>query len=73
MIGSFDFILPTKIRYGVGMLKVLGEELKLLKANKIMVITDKGLVNAGMVEKVTKILEAENMDFIIYDGIGPNP
>jgi len=73
MIGSFEFILPTKIRYGAGMLKTLGEELKNLRARKIMVITDKGLVNAGMVEKVITIINDENMDYIIYDEIEANP
>jgi len=73
MIGSFEFILPTKIRYGAGILKTLGEELKNLKARKVMVITDKGLVNAGMVEKVITIINDENMDYIIYDEIEANP
>lgn len=73
MIGSFEFILPTKIRYGAGMLKTLGEELKNLRARRIMVITDKGLVNAGMVEKVITIINDENMDYIIYDEIEANP
>ncbi|MEW9122982.1 MAG: iron-containing alcohol dehydrogenase [Thermotaleaceae bacterium] len=73
MIASFDFILPTKIRYGVGIIKVLGEELALLKAKKIMIITDKGLVNVGMVKRITDIIEKEGMNFIIYDEIEPNP
>jgi len=73
MISSFEFILPTKIRYGAGMLKTLGEELRNLKAGRIMVITDKGLVNAGMVEKVVNIIKKENMDYIIYDEIEANP
>lgn len=36
-------------------------------------ITDKGLVNAGMVEKVITIINDENMDYIIYDEIEANP
>ena len=73
MINSFDFILPTKIRYGAGILKVLGEELKLLEAKKVMIVTDKGLVNAGMVKRITEIIEGEGMTFTIYDEIEPNP
>lgn len=73
MIDSFEFILPTKIRYGAGILKALGEELRDLKARKIMVITDKGLVNAGMLDKVTKIINEESMDYVIYDEIEANP
>lgn len=73
MIGSFDFLLPTKIRYGAGMLSVLGEELRALNAKKIMVITDKGLVGTGMVQKVTDLIQAEGIPFILYDEIEGNP
>jgi len=73
MINNFDFILPTKIRYGIGMVTVLGEELKLLKAKKIMIITDKGLVKAGLVKKITDLIKAEGLSFIIYDEIEANP
>ncbi|MDD2481312.1 MAG: iron-containing alcohol dehydrogenase, partial [Lutispora sp.] len=73
MINSFEFILPTKIRYGAGIIKVLVEELRLLEAKKVMIITDKGLVNAGMVKKIAEIIEGEGMNFIVYDEIEPNP
>lgn len=73
MISPFEFLLPTKIRYGVGILKVLGEELRSLKAKKIMIITDKGLVKAGMVKKIVKIIEGEGLNYIIYDEIEANP
>ena len=73
MINFFDFVLPTKIRYGAGLLKVLGEELRFLQAKKVMIITDKGLVKAGMVKMITELIEAEGIAFIIYDEIEANP
>lgn len=73
MIQSFDFLLPTKIRYGAGTLQVLGEELGLLNAKKVMVITDKGLVRTGMVEKLTGLIKNEDISFILYDEIEANP
>jgi alcohol dehydrogenase len=73
MINSFDFILPTKIRYGRGMVQVLGEELRLLQAKKVMLVTDKGLVKAGMVNKITDLIKAAGIPFIIYDEIEANP
>lgn len=73
MISAFDFILPTKIRYGVGMVKVLGEELRSLKAKKVMIITDKGLVRAGLIRRVADLVQAEGILFIIYDDIEANP
>jgi alcohol dehydrogenase len=73
MINNFDFILPTKIRYGIGMVTVLGEELRLLKTKKVMIITDRGLVHAGMVHKITDLVKAEGLRYIIYDDIEANP
>ena len=52
MIDNFDFILPTKICYGRGRLEVLGEELRRLQAANVMVITDPGLVRAGLVDRI---------------------
>ena len=73
MINNFDFILPAKIRYGKGMVKVLGEELRLLKTKKVMIITDKGLVRAGLVNRITDLIQAEGLSFITYDEIEANP
>lgn len=73
MINNFDFILPAKIRYGKGMVKVLGEELRLLKTKKVMIITDKGLVKAGLVNRITDLIQAEGLSFITYDEIEANP
>ncbi len=73
MINSFEFVLPTKIIYGAGKVQVLGEELKALKAKKLMLITDKGLIKSGLMDKVTNIIDSVNIDYIIYDKIEANP
>jgi alcohol dehydrogenase len=73
MIHSFDFLLPTKIRYGAGTIHGLGEELRALNAKNIMVITDKGLVKSGMVKKLTDLIKMEGIHFIVYDEIEANP
>jgi len=71
MITPFNFILPTKIIYGVGMLKVLPEELKKMKAKKIMVVTDSKLVALKLTDKLEEWLEG--YDYIIFDEIEQNP
>ncbi|KUO58618.1 MAG: alcohol dehydrogenase [Gracilibacter sp. BRH_c7a] len=73
MIKPFDFALPTNIKYGVGIVKTLGEELRLLAAQKVMIITDKGLVNAGLVKKITEEIERAGISYIVYDEIEANP
>ncbi|MBN2287512.1 MAG: iron-containing alcohol dehydrogenase [Tissierellales bacterium] len=71
MITPFNFTLPTKIIYGVGMLKVLPEELKKMKAKKIMVVTDSKLVALKLTDKLEEWLEG--FDYIIFDEIEQNP
>ncbi|NPV89322.1 MAG: iron-containing alcohol dehydrogenase [Firmicutes bacterium] len=73
MINSFDFLLPTKIRYGTGIIQVLGEELKLLNAKNVMVITDKVLAKTEMAERLAGLIQKEGIRFIMYDGIEANP
>ena len=73
MISPFEFLLPTKIRYGAGGIQVLGEELRTLNAMKIMVITDKGLSNSSIMNTLTALLRQEGFTFLIYDEIEANP
>lgn len=73
MISPFEFLLPTKIRYGAGGIQVLGEELRTLNAMKIMVITDKGLSNSSIMNTLTALLRQEGFAFLIYDEIEANP
>ncbi len=73
MIGNFDFVLPTKIKYGAGSLKLLGDELKELDARKIMIITDKGIMKTGLMGRLTDLLNDEGLEYIVFDDIEPNP
>ena len=73
MIPSFEFLLPTKIRYGAGALQTLGEELKALSAKNIMIITDKGLSKTEMLQRVTELIQSEGIPFLVYDEIEANP
>ena len=38
-----------------------------------MLVTDKGLVNAGLVDEAVKALEAGNVDYVLFDGVEANP
>jgi len=69
----FSFTLPTKIVYGPGCIVSLIDELQLNNGNKPVVITDKGVKNAGILVKITSLLEQNNISFIVYDGVEPNP
>ncbi|OTO52210.1 lactaldehyde reductase [Enterococcus faecium] len=41
--------------------------------SKAAVITDKGLIEHGIATKVTELLDNAAIDYVLYDGIVPNP
>ncbi|MBQ1281619.1 MAG: iron-containing alcohol dehydrogenase [Oscillospiraceae bacterium] len=69
----FFFELPTKIEYGPGCLKTLPAHLKKLGGTRPIVVTDKGIVKAGLLEKVTALLAAAEIPCTVYDGVEANP
>jgi len=69
----FSFTLPTKIVYGPKCIPSLIDELKLNNGSKPIIITDKGVKNAGILDKITSLLEQNNIYYIVYDGVEPNP
>lgn len=69
----FSFTLPTKIVYGPGCISSLIDELHLNNGNRPIIVTDKGVRNAGILDKITFLLERNNTDYIVYDGVEPNP
>lgn len=71
--GCFDFMLPTTVKFGRGRINEIGSIITAYKAKKVMIITDKGIINAGLVDPVRKSLEDEKIDIVIFDEVEPNP
>jgi alcohol dehydrogenase class IV len=66
----FDFRSPTRILHGPGSRAQLAD---LLVGEKALVVTDRGLVQAGVVQQVTEVLERAGIDYVLFDGALPNP
>lgn len=73
MIWDFSFNLPTRIEFGNGKVSILGDCIRDLNGGKVLIVTDKGLIKVGVVDKILKVLEKENIEFVIYDDVKPNP
>ncbi|MGD9567116.1 MAG: iron-containing alcohol dehydrogenase [Sedimentibacter sp.] len=69
----FSFTLPTKIVYGPGCITSLTNELISNGGKQPIIITDKGVRNAGILDKITDILKQSDINYIVYDGVEPNP
>ena len=70
---SFEFVLPTHIKFGEGVSQNIANEVQALGHKKPMVVTDKGLIAAGIVGRITDCLEEAGISYCMFDEIEPNP
>jgi alcohol dehydrogenase class IV len=68
-----EFYTPKKILSGVDCVNQLGDEVKTLNAKRPLVVTDKGVVDAGLFECVSGILKQSSIDFVVFDRLEANP
>lgn len=67
------YYVPSINIMGAGCLQELGPTISDLGFKKALVVTDKFLVSCGIAEKVTNVLKEQNIEFVIYDEVLPNP
>lgn len=74
-IKQFSFQMPTEIRFGVNSVSEIGDVLKEMDGRKnIFVVTDKGLIKAGIVDCVlAAIKNAGYTKITVFDETEPNP
>lgn len=70
---KYAFELPTRTEFGEGVINTVGDEAKAMGATKIMLVSDKGVIAAGLTEPVEKSLKSVGIPYVIYDQIVPNP
>ena len=69
----YGFYIPSVTLIGVGAATKIAVELKQRNAKKPLLVTDKGIVGAGIARQITDILDEAKMDYVMYDGTIPNP
>ncbi|MBQ6468892.1 MAG: iron-containing alcohol dehydrogenase [Lachnospiraceae bacterium] len=69
----FSFVLPTEIVYGPGALSRLPEELKRLGCERPAIITDAGILKAGIADRVKTLAEEAGFACVMYSGVEANP
>jgi alcohol dehydrogenase class IV len=70
---SFTFHLGTKIVFGKDSARLAGEELSSRGYKRTLIVTDKGIVNAGLLNGILESLATRNIDYVIFDEVPPNP
>ncbi len=67
------FFIPSVTLIGAGAAKSIPQRISLLNAKKPLIVTDKGIVQTGILKQVTDIFDAAGMDYAIFDETIPNP
>jgi alcohol dehydrogenase class IV len=67
------FRTTRRILFGLGAVEKIGTEAQLLKAKKVLIITDPGVIQAGLLEGVEKSLQSAGIPFALFDGVEPDP
>lgn len=70
---AYQFQTPTKIISGIGSTAEIIKELNDLHAKKVLLITDPGLVQAGVAQQVVEMLKQAAVEVEIFDAVEPDP
>jgi len=70
---GFDFQPRTRVIFGTGSLARLGEEARALGFRRALLVADHGLVEAGHVERASRLLEAAGVSVWRFHDFEANP
>lgn len=72
---SYDFLMPSVNFFGPGVIEKIGDRAKMLGMKKPVIVTDKFLegLKDGAVQQTLASLDAAGVDYVIYNGVEPNP
>ena len=68
-----QFNFPTVLLYGKNSVNELPSAIKQKNLNRLLLVTDSGLVKIGLANDVRGILISAGLDSRIFDGVHPNP
>lgn len=73
MLNLRSFEVPTVVKHALGAVAALPEEVHTLGMRRPLLVTDQGLVRAGLVAEVEAILRAASIDYACFDEVIANP
>lgn len=69
----FDLILPSRIIFGEGSIKRIGEEAERLGAKRALIVTSQGMLKREPLKQLTQSLQDHQLSFGIFSGVEPEP
>ena len=70
---SFSVNQPTRILFGLDAVKQLSDLIRDLGGRRVFLVADPGLKNAGIISRISAILDRAKIPYILYDKVTPEP
>src|SRR5713101_622970 len=67
------FRIPTRISFGRGVALTVATPLQEVGAKRVLLVTDRGVRGAGLVEPIEERLRQASFAYEVYDGVVPDP
>lgn len=72
-VPAFDYDPRTRVVFGAGSLKKLGDFARKLGGSRVLLVSDAGLKQAGHEQRAVELLKTAGMEVLIWDDVPPNP
>ena len=69
----FSFELSVRIEFGIGTVRYLADHVRSLGGRHALIVTDPGLVAAGVIPKVTAVLETTDIAYTLFAEVQAEP
>ncbi|SDF42070.1 iron-containing alcohol dehydrogenase [Sporomusa acidovorans] len=70
---SYGYFMPPVTVMGVGCLEDIADYIKPMGFKKALIVSDAVLVKINLISKLTDVLDKIAVDYVIFDGVQPNP
>lgn len=67
------YSLPTIIRHGPGAVAALPDAVKEFGLRRPMIVTDPGIARAGLLSRITRLLDGAGQAYLVFDEVVSNP
>lgn len=72
-LDAYTLAFPIQVEFGSGTIDRLGGLVDSQEWESVLVVTDPGIVDAGILDPVTAALSETAVEYDVYDGVRPNP
>jgi len=73
LVRGFSFSIPTRVEYGMGVSRRVADEVLRCQGRKALIVTDPGIMQAGLVSPIIDSLHQKNIPFVVFDEVEVNP